>query len=408
MNDSKSQALQQAHELIERGELEAAQELLAPLLETDADDAALWWVYAHAVRDSDIGQAALRRVLELDPQYPGASELAQELDSLDEPELSGAALTVDESSAAPEINIDDWEDLQPIIDSPPPAQSSRLVLIVVSAALLLLVVGGALIAVGAIDINQLLARLSPTEAPASVTVDEPIAQPTEADNFSIGTAVPPAEISPAATAQEQSAATADATLVAIAEQQEAARAEPPTLAAEAQAVAVDIRADDISDAATPTDDATTEPSPTAEPTANDATSSTTQPILSPTASPTFVPLPRAESGFVELVIVKLSASELRPRQAFLSDSDAGNTLVFEACATPGADFNAKIATIMAAVVALANEIPSELDAVAAGMRNCADMDSPLRIIGAEVSLIRDFADGVIDDKAFQREWQQLG
>ena len=449
MDDEKSTALQRAHELIERGELEAAQEVLAPLLERAADDPALWWVYAHAVRDSEIGRAALQRVVTLDPQYPGARELSESLQELDEPPLAAEALTAAEAAqpSAPDINIDDWEDLQPVLEAPAPAQTSRMVAVVVAAALLLIIVGGALIAAGVIDIEQLLAGFSPTMAPA-VVLDEPAAESTEADTFSIGTAVPQEEISPVATAGEQAASTEEPTLAAIAEQQEstaeaeptvAATAEPQSAAADeappatglppaapttddfaAQSAALAPARDQDADAAAPAD--TEAPSPSLEATATVAPTATNYPTetsaptatLEPTATPqptvrpTFVPLPRDEAQFVEKVVLQLAESDLQPWQASLNDTIVGNTLVLQACAVPGPDFNAKVGVIMNALVALSEDIPSELDAVAAGMLNCGEPEAALRIIGAEVSLIRDYAAGLIDDKAFQREWQQLG
>ena len=431
MDNQKSIALQRAHELIERGELEAAQEVLAPLLETAADDPAMWWVYAHAVRDAEIGRAALQRALALDPQYPGARELSESLNDLDEPPLAAEALTADESpqTAAPDINIDDWEDLQPVLETPAPAQTSRLVAIAAAALLLLVIVGGALIAAGVIDIEQLLAGLPPTVEPA-VVIDETAAEATEADTFSIGTAVPQEEISPVATARQQAAATDEPTLAAIAEQQEdAAEAAPavadlPTvettdeIAAQSAAVAParDQDADEAATAETAAPDPSAENTATVAPTATAAPTETRQPTATdaptetpaPTARPTFVPLPRDEAQFVEKVILQLARTDLQPWQASLTDTAVGNTLVLQACAVPGPDFNAKVGLIMNALVALAGEIPSELDAVAAGMLNCSEPDAALRIIGAEVSLIRDYAAGLIDDKAFQREWQQLG
>ena len=438
MDDEKSTALQRAHELIERGELEAAQEVLAPLLERAADDPALWWVYAHAVRDSEIGRAALQRVVTLDPQYPGARELSESLQELDEPPLAAEALTAAEAAqpSAPDINIDDWEDLQPVLEAPAPAQTSRVVAVAVAAALLLIIVGGALIAAGVIDIEQLLAGFSPTMAPA-VVLDEPAAESTEADTFSIGTAVPQEEISPVATAGEQAASTEEPTLAAIAEQQESTAEAEPTVAAtaEPQSAAADEAppATGLPPAAPTTDDfaaqsaalapadteapspsleatATVAPTATAEPTETSAPTATLEPTATPqpTVRPTFVPLPRDEAQFVEKVVLQLAESDLQPWQASLNDTIVGNTLVLQACAVPGPDFNAKVGVIMNALVALAEDIPSELDAVAAGMLNCGEPEAALRIIGAEVSLIRDYAAGLIDDKAFQREWQQLG
>ncbi len=350
MSNAKSTALQNAHELIERGELEAAQELLVPLLESDADNAGVWWVYAHAVRDISIGQAALRRVLELDPLYPGARELAQDMNRLEAPLLTADPLTANESVAAQnaDIDIDDWEDLQPAVGTPQTnQQSARIGTTVLVTALLLLIVGGVLIATGAIDINQLLSGILSTPQPS--TLVEAPAQPSDSDTFSIGTAVPQEEISPM---QDQAAASAEIAGTLVAEQ-------------------------------------TIEPAPTFAP------------------SPTYAPLPKAESDFVQRVAQQIDEFSLDPQQTFLFYSNAGNTLVLQTCALPGPDFNAKVASIIQTVVTLADEIPAELDALAAGLLNCDDPGAALHLIGTEARLIRDFASGAIDDRDFQREWKQL-
>lgn len=396
MINSKSTALQNAYELIERGELEAAQEILAPLLESSANDATLWWVYAHAVRDSSIGQAALQRVLEIDPHYPGARELSQDLNQIDAPHFTVEPMWANESAPAANaaINIDEWEDLQPAVAAPQTTQSSRIGTTVLVAALLLLIVGGALIATGAIDINQLLSGLLPTPQPAT-TVELAPANPGEDGPFSIRTAVPQEEISPEATAQEQ-IVSPDPTLAAIDEQQERL-ASDPTVAAVAERQAVSPRE--------PSPDAEAEQALVAAP---DEPVPTDEPAPTAMPRPTLAPLPRAESVFVERVAQLIRDFDLDTRQAFLRDSAAGNTLVLQSCALPGTDFNAKVAGIMQAVVTLADEIAAELDAVAAGLLNCDDPGARLRIIGAEVSLIRDYASGAIDDRDFQRGWKQLG
>lgn len=336
MTNTKSSALQNAHDLIERGELEAAQEILVPLLESDADDAGVWWVYAHSVRDIGIGQAALRRVLELDPLYPGARELSQDLNRIDAPLLHADPLTANESVSAQnaDIDIDNWEDLQTTVSAPQTNQSARIGTNVLVTALLLLIVGGLLIATGAVDINQLLSGILPTPQPAA-RGEVATAEPGESDTYSIGTAVLQEDITPIATAQSEG-----------------------------------------------------------------------QP-MTPAPSPTYVPLPSAMDDFVQRVAQQIVDFKLEPRQAFLLDSNAGKALVLQTCALPGDHFNAKVASIMQAVATLADEIPAELDALAAGLLNCDDPVARLRIIGSEVRIIRDFANGEIDDPAFQREWKQL-
>ena len=97
MSDSTNAVLQRAYELIEQDELEQAQAILTPLLETESDNASLWWVYTHSLRDRAIGLLALDRVLELDPSYPGASDLKADVDVIHErdEELAGLDVSAD-------------------------------------------------------------------------------------------------------------------------------------------------------------------------------------------------------------------------------------------------------------------------------------------------------------------------
>ncbi len=363
MSNAKATVLQNAHALIERGELEAAQEILVPLLEAEANDAAVWWVYAHAVRDSNIGQAALQRVLELDASYPGARELKEDLDQIAAPQLLAEPLAAAAAMSAPhteiDLDIDDWEDLQATVDTPQTKQSARIGTIVLVSALLLLIAAGTLVATGAIDINQLFAGLLPTPQPAIVLEGAP-SQPGDDDSFSIGTALPQEDIAPDATAQGQETPSAEQ-------------------GGQGDASQEDDTADVDSGA----------PAQTAEP------------------SPTYAPLPAAVKGFVQAVAQQIESFTLDPEQALLLYTDAGNTLVLQSCAVSGTDFNAKVAATIQAVVALADEIPAELAAVAAGVLTCANPSGELRIIGSAVSQIRAFASGAINDRTFQGTWQQL-
>ena len=356
MSNTKAAVLQNAHALIERGELEAAQELLVPLLEAGANDAAIWWIYAHAVRDSSIGQAALKRVMELDPSYPGASELMEDLNQIAAPQLLAEPMAASAalSTANTDIDIDDWEDLQPTVGSPPTRQSARVGTTVLLTALLLLIAAGALVVTGTIDINQLLTGLLPTPQPATVGEGAP-ALPGDDEPFSIGTAVPQDEIPLDATGQASATTSAE------------------------------------------------------QGGADDEAESGASP-LSPTIAPstTYAPLPAAENDFVQRVAQQISNFALDPSQAFLLNTTAGNTLILQSCVETGAEFNAQVAATMQAIVALADAIPADLTAVAAGLRNCDDPAVALRIIGAEVGAFRDFANGAIDDRSFQGAWQQLG
>ena len=73
------QSLTHVYTLIEAGKLSEARVVLEPMLEKDADNADVWWVYVHAVEDPADAQTALNNVLRLDPDYPGANKLMQAL-----------------------------------------------------------------------------------------------------------------------------------------------------------------------------------------------------------------------------------------------------------------------------------------------------------------------------------------
>ena len=176
MSKSNDAILQRAYELIEKDELEQAQEILAPLLEADASNASLWWVYTHAMRDRAIGQAALDRVLEIDPSYPGARELKADLQQIQAQEDEFAALRQGGNGSAPQktaYDIDDWEDLQPAVDS---QRSSRAIgrgAIVVVLALAIVVAGLGLVVSGAVELPAWLTDLFPSPEPAVIVVAAP-------------------------------------------------------------------------------------------------------------------------------------------------------------------------------------------------------------------------------------------
>lgn len=81
MRNTLDQALTRAYEYIEQDNLDAARTILEPYLTTHTENADLWWVYSHAVEDPPRAHEALRRVLSIDPNYPGAQELLHSLET---------------------------------------------------------------------------------------------------------------------------------------------------------------------------------------------------------------------------------------------------------------------------------------------------------------------------------------
>ena len=182
MSNSTDAILQDAFDLIEQGQLEQAQTALVPLLETEDDNPALWWIYAHAVQDSEIGIQALDRVIQLDPAYPGARELKERAALAQSAAVNAAAIQAETASAeaADEEpgDIADWENLRPEVERA--SQNTRFDrrFVLVIAAFLLIVLGGLLVWSGELDITGLTARIAPTAEPQIRAVSAP----TEADS----------------------------------------------------------------------------------------------------------------------------------------------------------------------------------------------------------------------------------
>ena len=369
MSESNHAILQRAYELIENDELEQAQEILAPLLETDAENASLWWVYTHAQRDSTMGQAALSRVLELDPAFPGAGELKADVLQLESAEDDFVALEQRDNgnglSAAP-LDIDDWEDLQPAANAETDSSAFRRGFVILVVALVIVVAGAGLVASGAIELPAWLSGLFPTPEPAVIVVSAPTDESTPS-------AVEPEETAMPALDESD----AGPTVMASPEADEAV----PTAAA--------------------TDETVEEGSeePTAEPTA--------EPTIGAGPSPT----PDADRSvvlaFISQVAEGVSDFAIDPAASGMHTSGLGNTLVIQVCAVPGPEFNERLNIVLNAVVGEADDIPQTVEAVGVGLLNCDDDDASLRIIGVQVSQILEFANEVIDAKDFQRAWQPL-
>ncbi len=185
MSDSTDAILQAAFDLIEKGELEQAQIALAPLLETENDNPDLWWIYAHAAADSQSGLQALDRVLQLDPDYPGARELREQADLARSGTMEAATASAQADDDSPG-DIDDWEDLQPAVERTAQNRKIGRTLTLTVAAVLVIIVGLLLVLSDEVDIAFLTALIAPSPPPqiavvsvSTETSDSPTAAPTE-------------------------------------------------------------------------------------------------------------------------------------------------------------------------------------------------------------------------------------
>ena len=364
MSESVNDSLRQAQELIEKGEHEQAQALLTPLLESESENPALWWVYAHAVSDSAIGSAALERVLQLDPEYPGARELQADAVAAQTEAAAEIEVAPLSPAEADPPDIDDWEEIKPAPEeAPKPAGSGRgLALLIVA----LLMAGAAVVLVlsGALDISGLIALVSPPTEEPMIVVSQPTMIATEAE--SMQAAAPATSPEPEATATlMQATATDVATAAAIA----------PTAAATAE------------------DTAPAEPSPS--------------PFSPPSATPAPAAIPAEAAGFITQVVEYVTEFDIDPTRSALRETQMGVTVDILVCAQPGEQFNFRLNTVMLAAVEARDQLPEESDAVAVSLLNCADANASVRTIGALRSDIDQFAAGQLDQSAFQQTWQPL-
>ena len=369
MSDATNSVLQRAHELIENDELERAQELLAPLLETDDKNPSLWWVYTHALRDQSIGQLALDRVLELDPSYPGATELKDDVLEFQARDPDFLQLEADEDVAAQQTfgsAIDDWDDVQLEVEEVDESTSGRLGVIVLAVILFIAAAGIALVASGAVDISEVLSGILPSPEAEVIVVAAPTAGPvsTEPDR-----GAPATEATPVATVLPTDLATAAPTQ------------EPSEAATAAQESAVATLA------------------PTAEVTLEATAGADASPAPDEASNPL--------SAFVGAVADSITDFEIDRRSSAVSNTLLGNTLIIQVCAVPGNEFNAKLSRVINTMVDLADAIPEGTEAVAVGLLNCEDEDAALRVIGVSVEIIRQYLAEDIDSRAFQRAWQPL-
>lgn len=88
MSDTTNPELMRAYHLIEEEDLEQARTLLDSYLERDKSNPDAWWLYVHAVTDPAEAQEALRNVLRLNPNYPGAQALLAETEAVLTPSTS--------------------------------------------------------------------------------------------------------------------------------------------------------------------------------------------------------------------------------------------------------------------------------------------------------------------------------
>ena len=343
MSNSTNATLQNAFDLIENNKLEDARNIIEPLLETENSNPAVWWVYAHALQDPEEGRKAIDKVIQLDPTYPGASDLKSQMSTKAEPPKQ-------------EEVVADWDDLE--ITSPedlsmPESLSggrSPIRSLLIAIIVIVFVVAIFALLSGALggDVSQ-----PPTEVAGQSTT------------------MPTADIQIVTNVSATEMSTEVATEIVT---------DLPTV--EPTEIATDVPTE------APTEIVTDEPTEvisTVEPTSE----------------------PNDTSSYMTTLIDSLSAYEISEADIETRDTVLGTTLDVTICAVAGTASSSALNDVMGILVGLNSDTPEDIAAFAVTLFDCNNTQPIPRTIGVERSFVQAFSDDEIAIKDFQREWKPL-
>jgi len=146
-----SELLNEAFELIEKGDYAQARFLLQPILDESPDNEDALWVYAHAVEDPDEGRATLLQLKRLNPDYPGLQPMLAQVGLAQTPTYASVEPVRDSSAETTQSDVsplsgdfsDDDFDFESVDEETIIAESSgggRSCLYLILAGLIILVV----------------------------------------------------------------------------------------------------------------------------------------------------------------------------------------------------------------------------------------------------------------------------
>lgn len=402
MNDQTQQALAEAFELIEADKLSEARAVLKPMLTTHRDNPDVWWLYAHAVTDADEARTALNQVLRLDPNYPDAAQLLNNLEN-QVPARRSAVTVVDSEPGfladipptLPDLPEPEDEELADIVDldaekkieAEEPSRTRLLLL-----AALGLVALAVIVAIAVLTSQPRGAIPTPTsEGIAAQASSTPLAFLPEETAFpTLEETEPGVEATEMAT--EQALATAENT------------AAPTETVVETEVVSEPTASPTRPRPTTrPTETPTRTPEPSATPT---QTASPTSEAIVTSASNTAIPTTAASAagGPLDAYIQALIPHGIAPGGVGIEQTLQGNTVVANICTNPGPELRTKLPVVMDVIAR--QPVSASVDAVGTRMVNCAD-NTPLLVIVVPIGDAQEYASGSLSEEDFQARWKSL-
>lgn len=356
MTDQTGGSLNAAYEAIKAKDLSRARDLLSTYLVDQPNDVDAWWLYSYAVTDVEQARKALETVLRLDPAYPGARDLLNELEGaspaesaqsdeaapLRSPEAATLRpLSERPSSAAPlttTINPDDEEGSDfGIRASAADGNSSNRAILGIAAAIVILLILAALF---------ILPSLSPAGPAVADATDT--AAPTDT---SLGFAV-----------------TDIATI-------EATQALGATDAVESTEVVPE------------------------------ETPAVVAPTLEATAESNVEPTADTAGDPLQSVYEALSSLEVVPDSAGIETTELGETLSVSVCVETS-ELRSTIPAALTALASSSDQVPADAEAIGAKFVNCTD-NAVLRYVAISIEDAQAYAAGTIDDAALRSRFVPL-
>jgi hypothetical protein len=154
MTDATSGPLRDAYEAIQANQLPKARGILSVYVSEKPDDPDAWWLYSYAAENPTEARKSLENVLRLDPMYPGARDLLNDINqsvglpipSISQPLTGIQKLGDEEPSVSKTLSVkietdDDFDDidLDELDDDDEPSSLSRNRLLLAIAGFVLVV-----------------------------------------------------------------------------------------------------------------------------------------------------------------------------------------------------------------------------------------------------------------------------
>jgi hypothetical protein len=125
-----------------------------------------------------------------------------------------------------------------------------------------------------------------------------------------------------------------------------------------------------------------------------------------TASPEPSDFPLSEDALNALVDV-LEPFNVLQENVVIDSTNLGNTLVVDVCAQAGADLREKLPQVMEELAKNYSIYENAVQAISTRMVDC-DTNTPLLAIGVPLTDVVAYADGTLDEEAFQAKWKPIG